>query len=155
MPIQDSKTLHFNQVFTNYQHRFIRFARTYVHEESAAEDIVMDSFMYYWEKRDSLTPDSNVPAYILTVIKHKCLNHLRAINVHKKVEEKLLIHNYVFVNGHNLGRYWKVGPQKTIYLPGWWLKPGKNQFMIFEQQNNTVYRSVRTINRPILSDQIK
>jgi beta-galactosidase len=30
----------------------------------------------------------------------------------------------VFVNGHNLGRYWQVGPQQTLYLPGCWLKKG-------------------------------
>jgi RNA polymerase sigma-70 factor, ECF subfamily len=66
---------------------------TYLHDKSVAEDIVMDSFMYYWEKRTSLAPDSNVPAYILTVIKHKCLNHLRNVKVHKNVEEKLFVHN--------------------------------------------------------------
>ena len=29
---------------------------------------------------------------------------------------------YVWVNGFNLGRYWKVGPQKSLYLPGCLLK---------------------------------
>ena len=28
----------------------------------------------------------------------------------------------VFVNGINLGRYWQVGPQQTLYLPGAWLQ---------------------------------
>lgn len=93
MPIKDTNILLFNQVFNDYQQRFIRFAWTYLRDESIAEDIVMDSFMYYWEKRSSLAPDSNVPAYILTVIKHKCLNHLRDIKLHKKVEENLLVHN--------------------------------------------------------------
>ena len=29
---------------------------------------------------------------------------------------------YVWVNGHNLGRYWDVGPQKRLFCPGVWLK---------------------------------
>jgi len=33
----------------------------------------------------------------------------------------------VFVNGYNLGRYWKVGPQQTLYLPGCWLLRGNNK----------------------------
>jgi hypothetical protein len=33
----------------------------------------------------------------------------------------------VFVNGHNLGRYWNVGPQETLYLPGVWLDKGINK----------------------------
>lgn len=36
----------------------------------------------------------------------------------------------VFVNGHNLGRYWCIGPQKDLYLPGPWLKTGNNQVRI-------------------------
>lgn len=33
----------------------------------------------------------------------------------------------VFVNGQNLGRYWNIGPQETLYLPGAWLDQGINQ----------------------------
>lgn len=33
----------------------------------------------------------------------------------------------VFVNGYNLGRYWNIGPQETLYLPGVWLNEGINQ----------------------------
>jgi beta-galactosidase len=38
----------------------------------------------------------------------------------------------VWVNGHNLGRYWSIGPQQTIYLPAEWLKKGKNEIEVFE-----------------------
>ena len=33
----------------------------------------------------------------------------------------------VFLNGINLGRYWKVGPQKTLYVPAPLLKRGINK----------------------------
>lgn len=33
----------------------------------------------------------------------------------------------VFINGQNLGRYWNLGPQETLYVPGPWLKPGLNE----------------------------
>ena len=26
----------------------------------------------------------------------------------------------VFINGHNLGRYWDLGPQETLYIPSPW-----------------------------------
>ena len=38
---------------------------------------------------------------------------------------------YVWVNGFNLGRYWKVGPQKTLYLPGCLLKE-ENETVVLE-----------------------
>jgi len=37
-----------------------------------------------------------------------------------------------FINGHNLGRYWKKGPQGTLYLPAPWLQKGDNELIIFE-----------------------
>lgn len=39
----------------------------------------------------------------------------------------------VIVNGHNLGRYWHIGPQQTLYCPGVWLKKGRNDIAVFEQ----------------------
>ncbi|XP_023589793.1 beta-galactosidase-1-like protein 2 [Trichechus manatus latirostris] len=40
----------------------------------------------------------------------------------------------VFINGLNLGRYWNIGPQETLYLPGAWLDPGINQVIVFEEK---------------------
>ena len=38
----------------------------------------------------------------------------------------------VFVNGHNLGRYWDVGPQSRLYCPASWLKAGENDVVVFD-----------------------
>lgn len=38
----------------------------------------------------------------------------------------------VWINGHNLGRYWEIGPQQTIYVPAEWLKQGVNQVAVLE-----------------------
>ncbi|MDB5143235.1 MAG: beta-galactosidase, partial [Mucilaginibacter sp.] len=35
-------------------------------------------------------------------------------------------------NGHNLGRYWDIGPQKRLYCPAPWLKKGVNEVMVFD-----------------------
>lgn len=38
----------------------------------------------------------------------------------------------VWVNGHNLGRYWEIGPQKRLYCPAPWLKAGENEIIVFD-----------------------
>jgi beta-galactosidase len=38
----------------------------------------------------------------------------------------------VWINGHNLGRYWQTGPQQSIYVPAEWLKKGSNEIIVFE-----------------------
>jgi len=39
---------------------------------------------------------------------------------------------FVWVNGHNLGRYWNIGPQQTMYIPGPWLKAGDNEVVVLD-----------------------
>jgi hypothetical protein len=39
---------------------------------------------------------------------------------------------YVWVNGHNLGRYWKIGPQQRLYCPAPWLKKGRNEIRVLD-----------------------
>ncbi|MDR3694485.1 beta-galactosidase [Mucilaginibacter sp.] len=55
----------------------------------------------------------------------------------------------VWVNGHNLGRYWSVGPQQTLYLPGEWLKKGKNDIVVFELLNSKK-STISGIRTPVL-----
>lgn len=38
----------------------------------------------------------------------------------------------VWVNGHNLGRYWDIGPQFRLYCPASYLKPGRNEVVVFD-----------------------
>jgi len=39
----------------------------------------------------------------------------------------------VWVNGHNLGRYWEIGPQHRLYCPAPWLRRGRNEILVFDQ----------------------
>jgi beta-galactosidase len=38
----------------------------------------------------------------------------------------------VWVNGHCLGRFWNIGPTQTAYVPGCWLRAGKNEIVILD-----------------------
>lgn len=40
----------------------------------------------------------------------------------------------VFLNGFNLGRFWEIGPQKRLYIPGPLIKEGKNTLIVFETE---------------------
>lgn len=49
----------------------------------------------------------------------------------------------VFINGFNLGRYWKAGPQKRLYLPAPLLKEGKNEIVVFELHKDNKKMSLK------------
>ncbi|MCO5286088.1 MAG: beta-galactosidase [Chitinophagaceae bacterium] len=38
----------------------------------------------------------------------------------------------VYINGHNLGRYWNIGPQQRLYCPASFLKKGENEILVFD-----------------------
>jgi beta-galactosidase len=38
----------------------------------------------------------------------------------------------VWINGQPLGRFWNIGPQRTLYLPAPWLKKGRNEIVVFD-----------------------
>ncbi len=38
----------------------------------------------------------------------------------------------VWVNGYAIGRYWHIGPQQALYVPGCWLKKGKNEVIVLD-----------------------
>ncbi len=57
----------------------------------------------------------------------------------------------VWVNGHQLGRFWRIGPQQTLYLPGPWLKPGTNEVVVFDLVTPG-RRSLNGLDHPILDE---
>lgn len=57
----------------------------------------------------------------------------------------------IFVNGKNIGRYWSVGPQHTLYVPGVWLRKGENRLVIFEQLNDEWKTEAKTVKVPVLT----
>ena len=67
----------------------------------------------------------------------KALGYYRGYFTLKKVGDTFL--NFetwgkgqVWVNGHAMGRIWSIGPQQTLYVPGCWLKKGKNEVVVLD-----------------------
>jgi beta-galactosidase len=56
----------------------------------------------------------------------------------------------VWINGHNLGRFWNVGPQQTLYVPGPWLKQGVNEIVVFDMLPPAGSPHVSGLDHPIL-----
>lgn len=38
----------------------------------------------------------------------------------------------VWINGHAIGRFWQIGPQQTLFVPGCWLKEGDNEIIVLD-----------------------
>lgn len=60
----------------------------------------------------------------------------------------------VWLNGHALGRVWNIGPQKTLYMPGPWLKSGANEVIVFDL-DAAPGRSLQGLKHPVLDAAVK
>jgi beta-galactosidase len=61
---------------------------------------------------------------------------------------------FVFINGHNLGKYWYIGPQQTLYIPASWLRKGVNEIDVFDELK-AFHSSISTLDHPVLNEVVK
>ena len=59
----------------------------------------------------------------------------------------------VWVNGINLGRFWSIGPQYTLYMPGCWMKEGANEVVVMDIEP-TGHTTIKGVTDPIYGLQI-
>ena len=78
----------FEEVYDRYRAYFIQIALSYVRDRMVAEDLVTDAFLKVWENRTEITPH-NLPAYLLTALRRKCLDWLRNRTIHLKAQQLL------------------------------------------------------------------
>lgn len=58
----------------------------------------------------------------------------------------------VWVNGHPIGRYWEIGPQQTLYMPGCWLRKGENEIIVLDMAS-PAKAETEGLRKPILDVQ--
>lgn len=96
-------------------------------------------------------------SYIPTVISNLPAYYEASFNLNKTGDTYLDMRTWgkglVWVNGHCIGRFWEVGPQQTLYLPGCWLKKGKNEIVVLDITGPTQAKT-EGLTKPII-DQLQ
>lgn len=90
LSIHDKKTLgkSFNDIYTSYYKRAFLFAKSYVHDDLAAEDIAAESLIKLWEKLRVEDIDYIDPL-LLTILKNKALDYLKHDEVKRLAFESM------------------------------------------------------------------
>jgi RNA polymerase sigma-70 factor, ECF subfamily len=69
----------FREVFRLLYPRLKGYCRLFVHNESEVEDIIQESFMALWEKRNTIDPEKSVESFLFVILRNRCLNYLKEI----------------------------------------------------------------------------
>lgn len=67
----------FKKVFLPYHQKLYRIAYRIVQDVANAEDIVQDTFIKLWNKRNDMDDVENTEAFAITILRNTCLDHLR------------------------------------------------------------------------------
>lgn len=78
----------FNEIYTSYYKKSFFFAKSYVHDDLAAEDIASESLIKLWEKLKTEKVDYIEPL-LLTILKNKALDYLKHEEVKRTAFESM------------------------------------------------------------------
>jgi len=73
----------FEIIFKKYYKKLCAYANRFMFSDEDAEEIVQEVFVKFWEKSDSIDPDSSVSAYLYRSVYNTCLNEIK----HRKVKD--------------------------------------------------------------------
>jgi RNA polymerase sigma-70 factor, ECF subfamily len=74
----------FNKVFQSYYPPLVAYTTSFISDKEEAREIVQEVFLKLWEKKASLHPDTNLKAYLFSIARNLCINHLD----HKRIGQK-------------------------------------------------------------------
>lgn len=73
----------FSQVYQLYFGSLVNYAFRFIDTKEESEEIVQDTFLKFWDKCSTLSPDSSIKSYLYRAVHNACLNSLK----HDKVKD--------------------------------------------------------------------
>ena len=89
IPMSNAIVNSFNEIYTSYYKKSFFFAKSYVHDDLAAEDIASESLIKLWEKLKTEKIDYIGPL-LLTILKNKALDYLKHEEVKRTAFESMV-----------------------------------------------------------------
>lgn len=79
----------FDRIYRLYFKALCAFSLQYVHEREEAEEIVQDTMLWLWEKRETLIEDFQLKSLLFTIVRNKALNSVSHVEIKRKVYAEL------------------------------------------------------------------
>lgn len=83
--IQQGENSALKLFFDNFYPSACVFARKYLQDKDVAEDIAQEAFIEFWNRKDQFTDLIGVKGFIYTVIRNRCLNHIKINHIHNEI----------------------------------------------------------------------
>ncbi len=78
-----------NTIFKKHSRKILYFAKSIVKRQEVAEEIVTDSIVKLWEKRETFQTSDNVNAFLYVVIKNLGINYIKSAYASQEFEYEM------------------------------------------------------------------
>lgn len=115
--LQNGREEAFDYIFRRYYKGLCMYAKGYVHDLDKAQSLVQDCFVKLWTCRSSVKNIENLSAYLSTMVRNRCVDHIRKVKSTKKLHESIKQEKIV-TNGENtlLSREFEESLKQAISL---------------------------------------
>ncbi|MDX8337798.1 RNA polymerase sigma-70 factor [Draconibacterium sp. IB214405] len=79
--IQQGDTKAFEKLFKMYYGYLCNFATKIIEDDVAAEEIVQDFFVKFWERKADISIETSLKNYLFRSVKNLCLNYIKHNNI--------------------------------------------------------------------------
>lgn len=116
----------FEAIFNLYYKRLLFYAKEFVLSFEVAKELTQDTFMKIWEIRETLTPNSNISALLFTILRNKCLNHLKHQTQETRYAKNAQLKNKLLLN--------KTALENNIFDP-----------LVYNELAETIAQTIETL----------
>jgi RNA polymerase sigma-70 factor (ECF subfamily) len=84
--LRDNQESALEMLFRTYYTSLCRYAYSFLHDRDEAEEVVQQTFLGVWDRRQGLSIQTSIKAYLYTMVRNSCLNvikHDRVKQVHE------------------------------------------------------------------------
>ncbi len=85
---------YFKKEIIPLKQKLYRYARSYLKDETQAEDIVQEVFLKLWDKRNDISRINNIEAWSMTITKNMVLDKIRAKRSYSMDPQEMKINEY-------------------------------------------------------------
>ncbi len=90
--IREGDTRQFESLFRSSYVSLVRYARTLVKDQDAAEEIVQDLYYRLWKNREKLEIESSLNGYLYRAVHNLCLHFIDHNRVVEKYAREMALH---------------------------------------------------------------
>lgn len=80
----------FHRIYREHFRDLRNYAVGFVYDVEAAQDIVHDAYLSLWEHREGYDSGKAVFPYLLTIVRNRCLNHLKSLRIKDSHQDKII-----------------------------------------------------------------